>query len=56
MNPRYLRLTSSYYRLKDGVISINNNNKELAKKVLFNLEYFVGHTDKEQEKVDSEQK
>lgn len=31
MSPRYLRLTSSYYRLKDGVISINNNNKGSGK-------------------------
>ena len=48
MNPRYLRLISSYYRLRDGVILINNNNKEYGKrKSCLNLEYFDGHIEEE---------
>ena len=56
MNPRYIRLTSNY-KLRDGIILMNNNNKESGiRKSCLNLEYFGRYIEKEQEKVDSEQK
>lgn len=57
MNPRYLRLTLNNYGFRNGMILINNNNKEPGiRKSCINMEYFGRHTEKEQEKVDSEQK
>lgn len=57
MNPRYLRLTLSIYRLRNGITLINNNNKESGiGKSSLNLEQFGRHTEKEQGKVNSEQK
>lgn len=48
MNPRYLRLTLNNCGFRNGMILINNNNKESGiRKSCINMEYFGRHTEKE---------